>query len=63
MKIDLKKISELEKKYSNSPVALDIFHRMIHVVFEEPTGNLPGAISSIYAVALNTLEELEVLKN
>ena len=51
MTIDLEKVKELEQKYSHNSVALDTFHRMIHIVFEEPQGQLPGGTSAIYSTA------------
>ena len=59
MKINLKKLAKLEKKYEESFISTDTIQKMLSVVFEtRPT----GVLDANYTLSLTTLEELGIIE-
>lgn len=56
MKINLKKLKQLEMLYRESSISLNALHDMIEIVLRNSGGNFNGSI------AINTLIDLGVLE-
>ena len=63
MKINLKKLANLEKKYSKSVLATETIHCMVNVILETRPMSDSVRTDANYVLSVSTLEELGVIKN